>query len=125
MKIYTAHTRPRSAPVLVPEGITLAGLLFGPFWLLAQGAWIAAALALAADVAAALLPWTEARLALAYAVAWVIGLFGQDLRRWALAGRGYVLVHVIAAPDPDTALGRLLDRRPDLIEDAVGPVAPA
>jgi len=29
-------------------------------------------------------------------------------------------VHVVAAPDEDTALARLLERRPDLIFDALG-----
>ena len=120
MNIYTAHTRPRRAPELLREGFTWGGLVFGPFWLLAQGAWVAGVLALCADVLIAVLARGDAALVLAACVSWLIGLFGQDLRRWTLARRGFHEVHVLAAPDEDTALAGLLDRRPDLIEAAVG-----
>jgi hypothetical protein len=44
------------------------------------------------------------------------GLFGNDLWRWSLERRGYTLAHVVAAADSDSALLRLLQRRPDLAE---------
>ena len=47
-------------------------------------------------------------------LAWGWGVFGRDLVRWSLARRGFDEAHVIAARDADTALARLLARRPDL-----------
>jgi hypothetical protein len=116
VRIYTAHTAPNRAPVLVPEGFSWGALLFGPVWLAAHGAWIFAALVLAIDLALGLFApgWT---LAIA---AFVTGLFGQDFRRLALELRGYALVHVIAASSFDGALARLLARRPDLTASAIG-----
>ena len=45
-----------------------------------------------------------------------MGLTGNDLRRWALEHRGYLLVHVLAASDADEAFMRLLTYRPDLAD---------
>jgi hypothetical protein len=45
----------------------------------------------------------------------ILGLTGNDLRRWALEHRGYLLAHVLAARDRDEALTRLLVIRPDLV----------
>ena len=120
MRIYTAHTRPGRPPVLLAEGFSWGALMFGPFWLLAHRAWVAGVLALCAwVVAAAVLPGPAAASVLA-ALAWALGLFGRDLRRWSLANAGYTLVHIVAAPDEDSALARLLDRRPDLTGIALG-----
>jgi hypothetical protein len=119
VRIYTAHTRPRRPPVLVREGFSFAGLILGPFWLLAHRAWIAGVLALCGLVAIPLLAPRWSAGVLVVSLAWLIGLFGQDLRRWALARDGFTLVHIVAAPDEDSALARLLDRRPDLIEAAL------
>ncbi|MDQ2764827.1 MAG: hypothetical protein M3Y22_15530, partial [Pseudomonadota bacterium] len=47
-------------------------------------------------------------------VALILGLTGNDLRRWALENRGYLLVHVLAAGSMDDAFIRLLLHRPDL-----------
>ncbi len=55
-----------------------------------------------------------ARIALELGLAWLLGLCGRDLVRWQLALRSYRLVHVLAAPDADGALARLLAVRPDL-----------
>lgn len=119
MRTYTAHTRDRSAPVLVREGFSLGALVFGPLWLLVHRAWIAGVLAFCAALLIVLLAPRSATTLLLVTLAWLTGLFGQDLRRWSLARQRYLLVHVIAAPDEDTALARLLDRRPDLIGEAL------
>ena len=113
MRTYTALTRPASCPELVPEGFSLMALLFGPLWLAFNGAWAFAVLAVAIDL-----------LLYRFAPSWswavmpvLTGLFGQDLRRAALTLRGFTLVHVVAARDFDTALGRLLTARPDLAQE--------
>jgi hypothetical protein len=118
MTIWTAHTRPGAAPILIKEGFSLGGLVFGPLWLLARGAWIPGTLTLVAWVAFALRPAPLGTLLL-LALHWGIGVFGRDLWRWSLGLRGYVAAHVVAAPNQDIALSRLLDRRPDLIAAAV------
>ncbi len=120
MKIFTAHTRPGRPPVLLAEGFSWGALILGPFWLLANRAWVAGVLALCGFViVAAALPGPAAASVLV-ALAWALGLFGRDLCRWSLANAGYTLVHVVAAPDEDSALARLLERRPDLIGPALG-----
>jgi predicted outer membrane lipoprotein len=119
VRIFTAHTRADSPPVLVREGFSWGAFIFGPFWLLARRAWIAGVLALCASVAIAALAAEPVRSLLSLTLAWVLGLTGQDLRRAALQRRGYLLAHVVAAADGDAALARLLARRPDLIKSAL------
>ena len=115
MTVFTVHELGTHQAVLVPERFSLAAFVFGPLWLLAQRAWIAAILAFAALVAVGVLPNADLRWLGWGAVAWLLGLHGQDLRRWALARRGYRLAGVVTGADTDSALGRLLVRRPDLI----------
>lgn len=118
MRVYTAHTRDGAAPVLVREGFSVPALILGPVWLLAHRAWIAGVLALCVYGSIALLAGSLAPALLAVS-AWVIGLTGRDLRRWSLERAGFHEVHVVTATDQDSALHRLLTRRPDLIADAV------
>jgi hypothetical protein len=125
MRIYTAHTRARSAPVLLREGFAWGALVFGPLWLLARGVWVAGGLSLAAWILVAVLVPRAAVGPVLLVLHWALGVFGQDLRRWSLAQSGYLLVHVVAAPNQDMALARLLDRRPDLIGDAMAGELPA
>ncbi|HUA77282.1 MAG TPA: DUF2628 domain-containing protein [Acetobacteraceae bacterium] len=113
MRIFTAHTRPDRSAELVAEGFRWGALLFGPFWLAWHRAWIPAVLAAAALIAILALPGGAGRTMLLVAFALVLGLTGNDLRRWSLALRGYVLTDVVAARDEDAALARFLSSRPD------------
>ncbi len=119
MRIYTAHTHPTRAPVLVREGFSWGAAIFGPLWLFFHRAWLAAVLVLCAEVLLGLIPLPPLRFGLELALAWLLGLFGQDLRRWSLARQGFLLAHVVAGADADAALARLLDRRPDLTQLAL------
>ena len=120
MRTYTAHMKPDHAPVLVREGWSWGAFLFGPFWLARHRAWIPAILLLVLLVLLrAALPGPAAPIAL-LGVAWLMGLAGQDLRRWSLERRGYLMAHVLAARDEDTALGRLLTFRPDVAVGLAG-----
>ena len=119
MRVYTAHLRAAAPPVLVREGFSWGALIFGPVWLLAHRAWLPGVLALSGFVLIAALPGLPDRWLFALVLAWALGLWGNDLRRWSLARGGYLLAHVVAAEDQDTALARLLARRPDLTEAAV------
>jgi hypothetical protein len=113
MKIYTALLKQDAEPVLVREGFAWGALFFGPVWLAAHRAWIAAAISLAAYVLIAALAPGPATI-LAGGLALLLGFTGHDLRRWALEHRGYLLAHVLAAGDRDDAFMRLLVQRPDL-----------
>jgi hypothetical protein len=114
MRLYTALLKADAEPVLVREGFSWGALILGPLWLAAHRAWIAAALSLAAYVLIAALTGEPASTILSAGLALILGLTGNDLRRWALENRGYLLVHVLAAGSQDDALTRLLTNRPDL-----------
>jgi hypothetical protein len=114
VRFWTAHTHAGAAPVLVREGFSWGALLFGPLWLATHRAWIAAVIALAASVLIVALANDASAASLLLALAVLLGLSGNDLRRWALDRRGYLLSQVVAARNEIEALGRLLDRRPDL-----------
>jgi hypothetical protein len=113
VNFYTVHLRPGGVPVLVEERFSCGAALFGPFWLAAHAAWVPAGIALLPYIAiAALGPGIG--VLLWFATAWLLGLFGQDLRRWSLERRGHALVHVLAARDAEAAYARLLAARPEL-----------
>ncbi|MGC8523597.1 MAG: DUF2628 domain-containing protein [Acidibrevibacterium sp.] len=115
MRFYTAHLAQNQAPVLVREGFSLGAMVFGPLWLAFHRAWIAAALVVAAEiVVTAAIARLPALWPLALALHWLLGLFGQDLRRIALAWRGYGESAVIAATGEFEACARLLAARPEL-----------
>jgi Protein of unknown function (DUF2628) len=114
VKTYTALLKADAEPVLVREGFAWGALILGPFWLAAHRAWIAAAISLAAFVLIAALVPQPANGIFAAGLAVILGLTGNDLRRWALENRGYLLVHVLSAGNRDDAFTRLLTHRPDL-----------
>lgn len=114
MRVFTAHLRAATPPVLVPEGFSWGAAIFGPLWFWSHRAWIAGILALFAWLAAGAAPIHAWRPWLVATVVVLLGLFGQDLRRWSLARRGFLLAHVVAGRDQDEAAARLLAGRPDL-----------
>ena len=115
MRIYTAHLKADREPVLVREGWSSYAALFGPFWLLAQRAWLPGAVLLVVTVLIRFLAPQQMQPVLSLALAVLTGVLGRDIIRWSLDRRGYVEAHVLAARDEDGALGRLLAARPDLI----------
>ena len=58
-----------------------------------------------------------------FALAILLGLSGQDFRRWSMDHRGFTLAQVIAARSEPDALGVLLARRPDLAGSFLPPGA--
>ena len=114
MKIYTALLKPNAEPVLVREGFAWGAFILGPIWLAAHRAWIAAAITLALFILIDILTPQPARTILATGLAVLLGLIGNDLRRWALQQRGFLLMHVLAAQNTEDAFARLLTTRPDL-----------
>lgn len=118
MRSYTVHLRLGEAPTLVPETFSWGAAIFGPFWLFARGAALAGLAGLVLAFLAALLPGALGGASL-LVLAWAFGLFGQDLRRWGLARRGYAFAGVIRAADADAALIRLLAEQPALMTEAL------
>ncbi|HQT78527.1 MAG TPA: DUF2628 domain-containing protein [Rhodopila sp.] len=116
MKIYTALLKHDAEPVLVRDGFAWGALFFGPAWLAVHRAWTAAAISLAACILVVVLAPPDVATILLLGVAFILGLTGADLRRWALEQRGYLLLHVLAARGWDEAWMRLLAHRPDLAE---------
>jgi Protein of unknown function (DUF2628) len=114
VKFWTAHVRQGTAPVLVREGFSWGALLFGPLWLAVHRAWIPAVLTAVATVLILFLATDALSALLLTALVLSLGLSGQDLRRWSLDHRGYLLAQVVAARSEVDALERLLSRRPDL-----------
>ena len=123
MKMWTAHLRPDAEPILVPAGFSWLAMIFGPLWLAVHRAWIPAAIVLALDVIGAFLLPEPLSFVLDAGLAILVGLSAQDLRRWSIENRGYLLTHVIAAGDEAEALGRLLTGRPDLARHFMPPEA--
>ena len=114
MRLFTVHVHAAEPPALVREGWSWGAFLFGPLWLLAHRAWIAAVLWAALCCVPFLVPSGWGVIA-GFAIAWIAGLVGRDLVRWSLGRRGYVLAHVVAAPDRDAALARVLAAREDQV----------
>jgi len=113
------HDTAARPPVLVPEGFSWLAFFFSLLWLAWHRLWLAAlgylALALVLGLVLPPGPGFVAGLALQF----LLGAHAHDLRRRKLARRGYVQTGVVAAPDQDRALARLLEARPEL----TGPLA--
>ncbi|MBP0444614.1 DUF2628 domain-containing protein [Roseomonas sp. SSH11] len=115
MRIFTVHARTGEKPRtrLVPEAFSFWAFLFGPFWLLWRGLWLALLGYGVLAVAIAFLPdpwegWAGLALHL------LLGFHAYDLERWTLRRRGYAEHGVVAAPDEDMAVFRLVRARPEL-----------
>ncbi len=106
MKTYSVHSLPWSAMrggemLLIREGFNWPALIFGPFWALWHGMWrtVIALLVIGAVLGgigalAGLAP--DAVSLLQFLVQVGLGLWGNDLRRLAVARRGYVERAVVA-----------------------------
>ncbi len=118
MKTYSVHTLPWSAAsdgdvVLVGEGFNWAALIFGVFWALWNGMWrtaiVLVVIGAAVGAIAALAGLTPNAATLLQILVQVgLGLWGNDLRRLALARRGYVERTVVAARNREEAEHRYL-----------------
>lgn len=106
MKTYSVQTLPWSSAsdssvVLIAEKFSWPALVFGPFWALWHGLWRTAIVLVAigaviggAGTLAGLAP--DAVSVFQVLVQIGLGLWGNDLRRAALARRGYVERAVVA-----------------------------
>ena len=117
MKVWTAHFRHDSQPLLVRDGFSWGALFFGPLWLATHHAWIPASISLVLVVVLALLAPEPVRSIGLLALAWLHGLSGRDLCRWSLENRGFLERHVLVGRTEADALDRLLHARPELVSN--------
>ena len=101
---------------LVPEGFSWAAFLFGPFWFLFRGLWLALLIWLATAVLLGGLrsalpvlqpyaPWMTLALML------FTGFHARDAERWTLRRRGLPMQGVVLGLDEEDAMLRLASRR--------------
>jgi hypothetical protein len=100
VKTYSVHTLPWSAAsdgdvVLIAERFSWPALIFGPFWALWHGMWRTVIVLLVIGAAigggGALAGLAPDAVSVFQALVQIgLGLWGNDLRRAALARRGYV-----------------------------------
>ncbi len=124
MRLYSSHftvpdrnaPAPGRRPTMVRDGFSWWGLVLGWLVFLRPGSWLVAMLA---GTAWLLIGLAGSRVPEAWALLpglhLAIALFAADWRRWELGLAGRVAGPIVAAPDPDAALLRLLDLRPDLL----------
>lgn len=125
LNIYTVHLRQPASDaerdiVLVREGFSWGAFLVSVLWALWNRLWLVAVVLVALEL---LLPlaagWAGlgavAGSAVSVALAILAGLFGNDLKRWTMLGRGFAEVAVVAARSPEEAQQRFAERYPDLL----------
>jgi hypothetical protein len=115
VRIWTAHEKFRTTPILVREGFAFGALLFGPLWLATNAAWIPAIITLALAILIATLVHPPASIVLLLGLAILLGFSGRDLVRWSVTRRGYLETSVVSGRTEDEAYARLLESRPDLL----------
>ena len=127
MKVFTVHTRRGGLDfdrdfVVIKEGFSWPAFLFSVIWAIWCRLWlVAAGLLLVEAITGALMALLNAGMAtqfiLAGGLALGLGVFGNDLWRWTLARRGFVMSDIVAATDRDAAEQRYFERHPQLAEE--------
>lgn len=124
MKVFTVHTRrggldPDRDIVLVKEGFswpafffTVVWALWCRLWLVALGIFVAEAAVNTALAGLGADPVSQAAVSLGMAA--IVGLVGNDLKRWTLARRGYSESDIVTGFDGDAAERRFFDRTPGI-----------
>ena len=117
---FSIHVKPEDTdPVasleVIPEGFSWWGFVFAGIWLLYQRLWLALAVFITVMIflisaeTQGIINAAES-LMLQLVLQFAIGMFGHDLRRVDLAGKGYVTTDVVVAGDELAAAQRYLDR---------------
>lgn len=113
IKIFTVHERPADGDrpadvVLVREGFSFWAFLFQFVWALYHRLWLVAGLFLGLGIAGEALSRAlglppGGQLVVSVAIAVLIGVEANNLRRWTLARRGYEETGVVAGHSLDEA----------------------
>ncbi len=131
MSIYSVHLQSEgeaniAEAAFIREGFVWRAFLSGPFWLLQRRLWLAAALWFAVDFAVAALPGigvlsVAAALMIVVLLQMALGCEANRLVERKLAGRGYHLADIIAAPALEQAEAVFFRRVAAELEGAVLP----
>jgi hypothetical protein len=119
VRVWTAHEKPHATPILVREGFSFGALIFGPFWLAAHSAWWPALASFLLAIVIVVVANAPASTVLFFGLMVLLGFSGRDLVRWSLSRRGYLESSVVTGRNEDEAQCRLLDARPDLVEQSM------
>ena len=129
MRIYTVHIRrppvdPDRDIRLVKEGFSWPAFFFSFLWALWCRLWVAAAGIIAAELALGEMlsllgadGVTTTAISVGFAV--LLGVVGNDIKRWTLFRRGYLQVAVVTGDDQVSAERRFWNQRPSLAADLV------
>lgn len=119
-QIYTVHINPSKSnamekAVFVREGFNIFAFIFVILWALYQRMWLVvlgmvviSVLFASVEEAKLLDKLSIATLQLTFQV--IVGLYANDLRRWSLARRGYILADVVVSDNELLAQQRYFDR---------------
>ncbi len=127
MKVFTVHTRrhgldPDRDIVVVKEGFCWPAFFFSLVWAIWCRLWLVAlAIFIVETLVNVIMAWLNASVTaqtvISLGLALIIGVIGNDLRRWSLDRRGFVQSDIVAASDGDAAEHRFFERHPQLTAD--------
>jgi len=119
MKIFTIHLRrdgldPDRDIAVIKEGFSWPAFFFGIFWAFWNRLWLAGALLLTATVAVQMVSQSMiaggfGQSAVTIGLAVVVGLIGNDIRRWALDRADFRFAGIASGPNADEALRRYIE----------------
>lgn len=119
-QIYTVHIDPSKAnpvekAVFIREGFNLFALIFGVFWALYHRMWLIALVLTVVVVSFGLAEEAKLLDKVSLTILQVsfnifIGFQGNDLRRWWLSKRGYIMSDVVVSDNELRAQQRYFDR---------------
>ena len=131
MRLYTVHLRRAADPLFTPdmgaefvrEGFNYLAFVFSWLWALGAGLWIPAAALLAVDVVLALgldLIGLDKNGTMAVTLGWhlIVGFLAEDIRRFNLKMRGFVLADVVAGENLSAAERRFFEHHPAMAKPA-------
>lgn len=123
MQTYTVH-EPRHGPtdrlergealVFVRDGFSLAAAALTPFWMIANGLWLALLAYLAALIGIELIIWAlgigqQTAGWIMIALHLLVGFESDAIRRWSLGRRGYDLVGSVGGRNRDECERRFFE----------------
>ena len=131
MRLYTVHLRRAADPLFTPdmgaefvrEGFNYLAFVFTWLWALGAGLWIPAVFLFAVDLAFALgldAIGLDKNGTFAITIGWhvIVGLFAEDIRRFNLKMRGFVMADVVAAENLSAAERRFFEHHPAMAKPA-------
>jgi hypothetical protein len=118
-RIYTVHLLDNADPVLVKQGFSWPAFFLAVPWALFHRMWWVAAGFVVLQIILGVV-FSEAgfndmqQAIISFILAIIIATSADELRRYALTSRGYVLTDVVVEENSERALRRFLEARPEV-----------